>query len=226
MNHEDKHSRILRCRFYNGEKEFPEKKFALFTSENPGTFWYYEQLWVERMYKDNWDMDIDEMTRAGIFSEFDKSSTPNSLIALLYNRWRHWGGAYSEAEDFVKWMFATYEARPTNYERRFEQRKKKLTAKCRYYKGEQENPYEGTEDQMKWYYESCWVEQLSESYENAKMFRHEIGNKFDDIAEKYNVPRSLIGLLLNRYEHWCCMGEVNLGYFREWVLQDYLKIKE
>lgn len=67
MKSEDKHSRILRCRFYNGEKEFPEKKFVSFTSENSGSFWYYEQLWVQRMYKGNWDMEIEEMTQAGIF---------------------------------------------------------------------------------------------------------------------------------------------------------------
>lgn len=226
MKQENKHDRILRCRFYNGEKEFPEKKFENFTAENPASFWDYEQLWVERMYKDNWDMEIDEMTRAGIFSKFDKSSTPKTLIALLYNRWRHWGGAFSEAGEFVKWFFERYEIRQTNYERRYERRKKKLTAMCRYYKGEEENPYEGTPDKMKWYYEKCWVEQLSESYQNAKDFRFEAGNHFNDIAEKYNVPRSLIGLFLNRYEHWACMGSVNLDYFREWLLHSYLKIKE
>ena len=226
MKQEDVHSRILRCRFYDGEKEFPEKKFETFTVENPASFWHYEQLWVERMYQDNWDMEIDEMTRLGILSKFADSSTPRTLIALLYNRWRHWGGAYSEAEEFVKWFFRTYESRPTNFQRRFERRKKKLITMCRYYKGEQVNPYEGTDDQMKWYYESCWVEQLSTSYENAKMSRHEVGNHFDDIAEKYHVPRSLIGLFLNRYEHWACMGEVNLDLFRDWLLYAYLKIKK
>ena len=114
----------------------------------------------------------------------------------------------------------------TNRQPRAKERRPKLIEQCRYYKGEKENPYIGTEDQMNWYYESCWVEQLSESYENARSYRYEVGNIFDDIAGKYHIPRSLIGLFLNRYEHWCCMGEVNLEYFREWLLQSYLKIKE
>lgn len=102
----------------------------------------------------------------------------------------------------------------------------KLIERCRYYKykGESENPLKGTPDEMKWYYESCWVEQLSQIYSNAKAFRYEVGHHFDDIAEKYDVPRSRIGLFLDRYEHWSCMGEVHLDLFREWLLYEYLKL--
>ena len=220
MDKQLRHERILSCRYYRGEDKPP-------VDNKESMFWHYECGWASGQH-DNWDTELEELRRLGL-SEWlhNNDGTAPDFKCLLFNRYCHWIGLYGGTDDFLKW-YDEYYVRPslTNRQRRAKERRPKLIAQCRYYKGEKENPFEGTEDQMKWYYESCWVELLSDSYENAKPYRYEAGNKFDDIAEKYHMPRSLIGLFLNRYEHWCCMGEVNLEYFREWLLQSYLKIKE
>lgn len=219
MDKRVRHERILDCRYYNGEDNPPAETNAM--------FWHYECGWANGKHE-NWEGEKKELSDLGLTQWlFENDGTQPDFKCLLFYRYCHWVGMYEGTDGFLRWYADQYvRPRLTNRQRRANNRKKKLTAMCRYYKGEPENPYKGTPDQMTWYYESCWIEQLSASYENAKMFRHEVGNKFDDIAEKYNVPRSLIGLFLNRYEHWASWGEVHLDLFREWLLHGYLKINE
>lgn len=190
-------------------------------------FWHYERGWANG-HHENWETERDDLKRLGLSGWlYKEDGTDPDFKCLLFNRYCHWIGLHGGTDSFLKW-YEEYYVKPslTNRQRRANARRPKLIAMCRYYKGEIDNPFKGTEDEMIWYYESCWVEQLSESYENAKFMRIEVGNNFDDVAEKYKVPRSLIGLFLNRYQHWHCMGEVNLEYFRDWLLYSYLKVKE
>lgn len=218
MDKRIRHERILSCRYYNGESQAPEGIDNM--------FWGYECGWANGKH-DNWDTEKEDIKRLGLLEWLYKDDgTDPDFKCLLFNRYCHWIGLYGQTDSFLRWYNEQYvKPRLTNRQRRANERRPKLISKCRYYKGESENPFEGTPDQMTWYYEKCWVEELSASYENAKPFRWEAKNYFDEIAEKYNVPRSLIGLFLNRYEHWSCMGEVNVELFKEWLLYNYLKIK-
>jgi len=44
------------------------------------------------------------------------------------------------------------------------------------------------------------------------------------MAEEYNIPMSMIGLLSNRYNHWNLMGTPE--GFRKMVKEEYLGIKK
>ena len=219
MDKKQRHERILDCRYYNGDEHEP-------TDNNVSLFWDYERSWVNGEHE-NWVSERMEINQLGLTDWlYNKDGTNTDLKCLLFNRYCHWVGMHN-TDEFLKWYEKEYvEPSLTNRQQRANKRRPQLIARCRYYKGEAHNPYEGTEDEMKWYYESCWVEQLSNSYEEAKFLRMEVGNHFDDIASKYNIPRSLIGLFMNRFEHWCSMGKVNIEDFRNWLLYSYLKIKE
>lgn len=85
--------------------------------------------------------------------------------------------------------------------------REELIKQCRYYKGEEENPFEGNENsqnaKMFWEYERGWV------------FSTLRGDTFEIIIDDYKwhgldgfraddgIPMSLKALLFNRYVHWC-----------------------
>ena len=217
IDKQHRYERILDCRYYNGEDNPP--------SEINASFWHYECDWANGFH-DNWDAEVKELTDLGLVQWlYDDDGTQPDFKCLLFNRYCHWVGMYEGTDGFLRWYADNYvRPRLTNRQRRAEERKPKLIAKCRYYKGEKENPFKNTDDEMKWYYESCWVNQLSDSYRNARQYLYEAGNQFDDIAEKYKVPRSLIGLFLNRYEYWACFGTVDIDAFRSWLIYSYLKV--
>ncbi|MDE6269584.1 MAG: hypothetical protein K2M12_01850 [Muribaculaceae bacterium] len=219
MDKKVRHDRILDCRYYNGEENPPADTNAM--------FWHYECGWANGKYE---DMETERHDMAALSLElwlYTEDGTDPDLKCLLFNRYCHWVGLHGDPKGFVRWYEESYvRPRKTNRQRRADERRPGLIEKCRYYKGEQDNPYKNTRDEMNWFYESCWVKQLSESYQNADIYKREAGGKFDDISRKYDVPRSLIGLFLNRYEHWACWGEVDIEYFRNWLLHQYLKIKD
>lgn len=210
-----RHERILDCRYYNGEKEAPEGV--------NGLFWGYECGWANNP-NDHWECEKEDLERLGIAYFDSEDGTPYELKCLLFNRYCHWVGLYGGPENFLKWYREDYQQpRKTNRQRRAELRKKELIKRCRYYKGEPENPFKNTDKEMIWYYESCWVDQLSNSYKNAESFRWE-AKGLKEFAEKYNIPLSLLGLFLNRYEHWATMGNLNINDFISWVKHCYLNI--
>jgi hypothetical protein len=103
------------------------------------------------------------------------------------------------------------------------QTRKSLIARCHYYKGEskEDNPYEGTDCEMLWYYESCWVDFSLNSPDSliglVKEYKYD---RLDKILKRDGVPMSLKALLYNRYTHWS-MGSP--AGFRKWYFTDYLK---
>lgn len=111
----------------------------------------------------------------------------------------------------------------------YRQRKMRLIGYCRYYKGEAENPFEGTENNsgLFWFYERHWVDLLAKSYDNAKPLRADYDYmQLADFYIEVNVPRSLIGLLINRYLHWSgAYGspQSERRAFIRWFRRDYLK---
>ena len=73
--------------------------------------------------------------------------------------------------------------------------KEELIKKCRYYKGEEESPYEGVDQDkdMLWFYESHWV--MSGTSEDMVSDYHRLHISTDNIS----IPTSLKALLFNRF---------------------------
>ena len=73
--------------------------------------------------------------------------------------------------------------------------KEELIKQCRYYKGEEESPYEGVDQDkdMLWFYESHWV--MSGTSEDMVSDYHRLHISSDNIS----IPTSLKALLFNRF---------------------------
>lgn len=215
MDKKIRHERILACRYYNGEDKCPRGINEM--------FWDYECIWANGDNQ-SWNTEREELKQLGLQYFEPKDGTPDDLKYLLYNRYRHWSYMFN-ADEFLDWYRTQYQQpRKTNRQRRAEKRKPKLIAQCRYYKGEDENPFEGTHYQMMWYYESWWVDRLSQSYNEAEPFYQVIEHfHLEQFAQEINIPRSLLGVFMDRYIHWACIGEVNVEGFKRWILNNYLK---
>lgn len=243
-------SLILECRYYNGENENPFEKELLAHEVDKSNFpppecmkyeytippdkvnylhdaaksWFYEQFWVENrdkeehkaVFKDNIPYFV------GIFKDFEKyDGTPIELKALLWNRYEHWTSG--TAESFMEWYRNFYKSRPTNRQRRAEERKKTLIPMCRYYKGEAECPQALQENSsLFWDYEKHWVDALSYSYRRGDDWRKTFEKEhLDDFAKKHNIPATLIGLLYNRFMHWSSGYETTEDFYN-WMQENYL----
>ena len=110
-------------------------------------------------------------------------------------------------------------------------RRRYLIQQCRYYKGEEENPYAKEEnnplvqtfDEQMWDYESIWVERRANSYQEGDKWRQRLASEhLDHLPEKYGIPSSVAGLLLSRYMYWSDPYHPSEG-FEEWLKGHYLK---
>ena len=197
MTEEERKQRILDCRVYNGEDSCPNNQNAL--------IWGYERHWV--MHPEaKWTGEIEEMHRLRL-DKFMKEDdgTPLTLKAQLFNRYAHWVGFYNGGEGYVKWYTDFYlSIGKTNRQIRYDLRKIKLIKRYRFYKGESVCPTSDPKAEHFWKYERLWVEALAKSYRNAEIWRKELNRfpKIRKVAEDYSLPSSLIGLLVNRDEHW------------------------
>ena len=107
-----------------------------------------------------------------------------------------------------------------------------LIKQCRYYKGEETNPFEGV-DQDKtafWSYEYIWVNKFKGDYIDEQMTQSSY-LAFPPVAmanrgEFSSVPVSLQLMLFNRYVHW--LGgyqslEDDVASFVAWFKSSYLQ---
>lgn len=88
--------------------------------------------------------------------------------------------------------------------------KKSYLQFCRYYKGEENNPYEGKDENkaMLWFYERAWVLEMQEVNADKKQVKDHIsftyvneylGCGLAEFEQFDNIPTSLKALLFNRY---------------------------
>lgn len=107
-----------------------------------------------------------------------------------------------------------------------------LIKQCRYYKGEEECPFDGV-DQDKtafWSYEETWVNNFKRNYIDDQLTQSSY-LAFSSVAnankeELSSVPVSLQLLLFNRYVHW--FGgyqslEEDAASFVAWLKSSYLQ---
>ena len=106
---EDKEFLIKQCRFYNNEEQAPR-----FDVPNGALLWDYERMWVES-FCDKTYFPVQEyihFLREGL-SEFEKNDgTPDTLKAILFNRYGHWNMDDEEHNGFKKWYREEYLSRP------------------------------------------------------------------------------------------------------------------
>ncbi len=100
--------------------------------------------------------------------------------------------------------------------------------RCRYYKGEASNPYDGKDQNkaMLWFYESMWVQALQAAGSDASSVYAEYvaeykGAGLADMATSDGVPMSLKALLFNRYARECYSMADAAQPFREFYAKYY-----
>ena len=107
-----------------------------------------------------------------------------------------------------------------------------LIRQCRYYKGESENPFEGSTKAMLWYYEQCWVsfEESLDDSSKAEVLKESIDGYIrlglQDFSKDDGTPIGIKAILLNRYLHWGGMLiEDEVEAFKRWYVREYLNKK-
>lgn len=81
---------------------------------------------------------------------------------------------------------------------------------CRYYKGEDSNPYDGKDNNkaMLWFYESAWLHEMKEIQQDEKQEKEHtlfvyideyVNCGLGDFEKTDDIPISLKALLFNRY---------------------------
>ena len=104
---------------------------------------------------------------------------------------------------------------------------------CRYYKGEEENPYENINqnEAMFWFYEKSWISFITGSYGNVSAERNAKNLISEYLTDYLNsglanfsfndgIPLTLKTLLFNRYQHWNMSG---VDGFMKFYKKEYLK---
>lgn len=98
-----------------------------------------------------------------------------------------------------------------------------LIKQCRYYNGEEENPYgEGGDKAMFWFYERWWAEKMANGDTDVLSFYLSLYERvgLTDFEEDDGVPITLKAILFNRYEEWAEGGPDD---FKIWYERDYWK---
>jgi len=94
---------------------------------------------------------------------------------------------------------------------------------CKFYKGEEEYPYEDASSPansyMFWFYEKCWcrMSDRERKWNTEEYTAHGLA----DFRKDDGTPISLKALFFNRYCHWCGgYGNEAEGY-KEWYIKEY-----
>ena len=139
---------ILECRYYAGEMENPfaqkldayevdkshlpspecmQSEYNLPPDEvnylnNAAIAWKYECFWVEKNVEENMKdvFEANEYYAEELKGFEPNDGTPIGLKALLWNRYEHW--SFGTLESFKEWYRKYYQSRPTNRQRRAEER--------------------------------------------------------------------------------------------------------
>jgi len=207
-----KNSLYQQCRFYNGEDKAPD-----WMNQNEKWFWGYESYWfhVHMQGESCPDYLLDYPSMKGF--EVD-DGTPQDLKALLCDRYCHFGGS---VRDFKKYYKQYYQVRMTNKER-MEQREKErrpiLIEKCRYYKGEDTNPWELCYSPVLvyrknlWDIEKEWVDAMVESY-NCPQSSKELIKSFAliEFFKTKDIALSLLNLIVTKEKEKADADKVYFG---------------
>ena len=78
-----------------------------------------------------------------------------------------------------------------------------LLTSCRYYKGEQKNPYADDSKAQFWEYEKKWLDMFLDESPTLVDYRDEyVKDGLQDFESKDDVPTTLKAMLYNRFLYW------------------------
>jgi len=94
---------LASCRYYKGETNNP----FFGKDQNKSMFWEYERIWVKReLDGDSYASELKQLDKAGLGDFGKQKRVPDSLVALLFNRYEHW--LNGSPDDFRVWLANTY----------------------------------------------------------------------------------------------------------------------
>lgn len=209
------------CRYYDGTEE------CNFNDSQLWTLCAIERMWVEFTLEGRDELfssAISDWEAYGLIDFCKDDGVPISLKAFLFNRAMQYDERV-DVEAFKESYKNIYLSRPTNLEKRANDRTKELIARCKYYQGERTNPWKYCYNPTLvwrrniWELEKTWVKTLSNSYATS-LSKHEILTKFglvEDVRAK-GLPASLINLViksnqdnqLNQNNRFCKEEVLNL----------------
>lgn len=82
-------------------------------------------------------------------------------------------------------------------------KKEDLLKYCRYYKGEDNSPFDDPNLSSLWYYEQTWVEDISSNRYLDILIDEYVRSGLGLFAQFDNIPVTLKALLFNRYAKGC-----------------------
>ena len=92
---------------------------------------------------------------------------------------------------------------------------------CKYYKGEEESPYQGTKNAL-WNWELAWVSFLTDGERGSDFLTRCLDEYLScglgDFEKSDDTPITLKALLFNRFEQWDEGGD-----FKEFYMEYYSK---
>lgn len=176
---------LKQCRYYNGH-------------ESNNLFADYERIWINRILENphHFDGYIEEYKFFGLGDFNLTDGVPISLKALLFNRFYHWSGGYgidNDRDSFKDWYNRQYiEKSPTE-----------LIKHCRYYKGEEKNPFKDYRFPL-WTLEKAWIEEVIKDDTSVSLINYcnEFKTACPDLANDNIIPMSLKAIIHNRYYHF------------------------
>ena len=102
--------------------------------------------------------------------------------------------------------------------------REELIRECRYYTGEEKNPFEseGGTKSLLWGYEKVWINASisDKEYLDDCLQRYE-NEGLGQFNENDNIPITLKALLFNRFCHWNAFGIGVVEDFKEWYNEYY-----
>lgn len=196
------------------KKEELLKRCRYIGTGNP--FEHYEKMWLDwKLGKEGAiSPEFEFYDQFGLKHFNVNDGVPKGIKAYLFTAYVHWNDLNPTIEGFADWYKRQYLKEVPN----------PLLKHCRYYKGEEINPYPNGNEAMFWEYEEKWLrfnEIKKEFLKNAVDEYIEVG--LSNFEIKDDTPLSLKALLFNRYCHW--LGghgiEEDIKNFKAFYLTEY-----
>lgn len=224
---------ILQCRYYNGERynecaeqlmnhEIPgtwnshlgDYQYDLPWEQveelkDKSLFWMWEQQWVSYHLEGTTDPFTSVHTyKVFVGVDFEASdATPLSLKAFVFGRFcsmmMRSDTPYLVVDSFKEFYKTKYTKEKTHLEKRAAERRPVLIKKCKYYCGEETNPWEFcyavrlVQRRKYWQLEKEWVDALSFSYECQWTQHNKIKEwHLEEFFKATQIPLSLVELII------------------------------
>lgn len=234
LNASERSWKLRHCRLYNGEanpmyEEIILKPIEAIEPTNGykknktqeeidsilAVFYWGEKIWVEED-KDHCNS-RNEFTVRAFKYDVKKAlgidlAAPKDLKVILYHVFLDWvDGLYNrfcthyETELFVRYYIDIYMPIPTLNQKRDQERRPRLIEKCRYYHGEQSNPWELCYSPILvyrreiWSIEKEWVDAMACSYNCPQNSKQLIKNfVLEEFFKSKGIALSLVNLILSK----------------------------